>query len=110
MAREAIDRRLPDRHESERERELLQGLTRGLEIKYEHLQKVWELTPDCSPSESQCTVWSQSIQAMLDAWPDDGPLCGHMPEWTGALEQRARAHDRYLEHLRELLRDRGRTE
>jgi outer membrane protein OmpA-like peptidoglycan-associated protein len=91
---------------SKSEHEFLEGLTRGLEAKYEHLRAVWELPNDCSPSDSGCTVWSQSIQAMIDAWPDDGPLCGYSPEWTGTLEQRARAHDRYLEDLRvQLLAD-----
>jgi outer membrane protein OmpA-like peptidoglycan-associated protein len=85
------------------ERGLLEGLNQELEAKYELLRGVWDLQPDCSPSEAECTVWTQSVKAMLDAWPDEGPLCSYAPEWTATLEQRAQGHERYLVQLRELL-------
>jgi outer membrane protein OmpA-like peptidoglycan-associated protein len=88
---------------SKSEREILQGLASQFQAKYERLREVWALTPDCAPSDSSCTVWEQSIQALLEAWPEGGPLCGYWVGWTGTVEQRSHAHDRYLEQLRALL-------
>lgn len=85
------------------EREMLQDLARGVTAKYEQLHAVWEITPDCAPTRSECVAWSKAVEAMLEAWPDHGPLCGVAPDWTDTLEQRGREHDDYLIQLRELL-------
>jgi outer membrane protein OmpA-like peptidoglycan-associated protein len=88
---------------TEPEAELLSWVESNVRNKYAELEKVWTALPACAPSQADCEGWAASVQAIMTAQPDGGPLCGYPAEVTNTFIERERAHDAYLQRIGELL-------
>jgi outer membrane protein OmpA-like peptidoglycan-associated protein len=85
---------------SEAETRMLIRLESGMRRSYAELEKVWTTLPSCAPSQADCEGWAASVQAIM---PEQDIGGGHAPETTNTYLARKRAHEAYLQQLRDLL-------